>query len=80
MIGRCCTDTLRWRVSNMNGPMVEGVEIPCRWCEGVWTFEAGDWKHRDPLAQVVDRMVSELPDVRARIEAERVKRDTRGQP
>lgn len=77
MIGRCCKDTLRWRVADLNGPLVDGLEIPCRWCEGVWTFHEGVWDHRDALAQVIDRMVSELPDVQARIALERAKREAR---
>lgn len=77
MIPRCCKDTLAWRLGSLNGPFVEGTEIPCRWCEGLWIFREGAWRHRDALAQQVDRMVAELPAVRARIEDERTKRAAR---
>lgn len=74
MIARCCKDTLRSEVAQLNGPLVDGLEIPCRWCDSIWRFRDGQWQHRDGLAQTVDRMVAELPAVRARIAEEQEKR------
>lgn len=74
----CCRRALRLRVAELNGPFVEGMEIPCNVCGDHWLFENGQWVYVDSMRATIDRMVAELPGVRERIEAEaaaRVKRE-----
>lgn len=74
----CCKRALRLRVAELNGPFVDGMEIPCHVCGDYWRFENGQWAYIDHLRETIDRMVAELPGVKERIETEaaaRVKRE-----
>lgn len=55
----------------LNGPPTEGLEIPCRWCEGYARFVAGEWifKGDDSPDQQVRTLgnLIDHPDRQARI-------------
>ncbi len=36
---KCCDHSLNAALENLNGPMVVGLEIPCRRCVGFWRYE-----------------------------------------
>lgn len=64
---RCCKDTLKWELERLND-LHDGLEIPCRWCDNVWTFTRHPigWTLKDnsQLAQFLAREAT--PEAEAR--------------
>ena len=36
---KCCDHSLNSELEHLNGPMVVGMEIPCRECDHYWRYE-----------------------------------------
>jgi hypothetical protein len=36
---KCCDHSLNAALESLNGPMVVGMEIPCRRCTAIWRYE-----------------------------------------
>lgn len=60
-MARCCRDTVNWRVGMLKGPLVVGVEIPCRWCDGYARYDGDSgWSYHDRLDDTIRRMEAEI--------------------
>lgn len=59
MARRCCNDTVAWELTRLNQAH-EGLEVPCRWCDGFATFRGGVWEYSDdmPSGQKIERLAS----------------------
>ena len=60
MARRCCLDTVAWELTRLRKPPTDGLEIPCRWCDGFATCRAGLWVYSDemPIGPKMDRLGS----------------------
>jgi hypothetical protein len=64
---KCCDHSLNAALEHLNGPMVIGLEIPCRECDGIWRYEqkgsAQMWVRHDRVGDFVRR--ESTPDATA---------------
>jgi hypothetical protein len=56
---KCCDHSLNAALQGLNGPFVIGLEIPCRACDGWWSYEqksaATMWIRHDRVSDFVNR-------------------------
>lgn len=60
----CCKDSVAIDVAKLLRPPTDGLEIPCRWCDGYARYESGQWVYHTPLNDRVN-MQSALAKHRA---------------
>lgn len=53
---RCCRDSLHAAVKKLNGPLVIGLEIPCRHCECYMRYDGETgWSGHDHVGDYIVR-------------------------
>ena len=71
----CCDDTLKIDGTKLRGPLVDGIEIPCRRCNRFWRWhyewQAADehgfqldlsgWELHDPIREFHEKADAEQP-------------------
>ena len=64
MARRCCKDTIAWE-ERRGVAKVEGIEIPCRWCDGYAIYTDGLWVYSDDLPAVERIVAKASPELTA---------------
>ena len=60
---QCCRDTKR--VMKPRVP-VEGLELPCRWCDNYYRYDNGRWHLHDGFVERLDRSLAAAQEAVAR--------------
>jgi hypothetical protein len=71
MARRCCKDTIAWEDAR-GVAKVDGLEVPCRWCDSFATWRDGVWEYSDDLP-AVHRIVAKASPALTEHRAKRIK-------